>query len=129
MNLPLTPPKEGRYVASFCRFAPSLCQLKLFGLRHSSGAINRSLSQSKILNLRRSQARLDSWTSLIALGRLPEQEPTLSMKQRCHTLQGHKQKKQSNRTLLFVTGLTDSLSGDIVFFMFIALGIGASPIG
>ena len=38
-------------------------------------------------------------------------------------------KKQSNRTLLFVTGLTDSLSGDIVFFMFIALGIGASPIG
>ena len=65
------------------RFAPSLCQLKLFGLRHSSGAINRSSSQSKILNLRRSQATLDSWTS----------QATLSMKQRCHPLQGHKQEK------------------------------------
>ena len=57
-------------LASHC--VPSLCQLKLYGLRHSSGAINRSSSQSKILNLRRSQAALDSWTS----------QATLSMKQR-----------------------------------------------
>ena len=59
------------HIARLCRFAPSLCQLKLS----------------------RSQAALDSWTSLIALGRFfaskaskddePEQEPTLSMKQRC----------------------------------------------
>ena len=50
------------------------------------------------LKLSCSQARLDSWTSLIALGRFfaskaskddePEQEPTLSMKQPCPPRKG-----------------------------------------